>query len=445
MPITVIGISHDTAPVEIREQVHLQDEQLPAVLKRLANDVAECVVLSTCNRLEVYALCEPWHVRSALLPGVFGDLAGRIMPHLYSRTGTEAVKHLFRVAAGLDSLVPGEVQILGQVQRAWQAAHSMGTTGPVLSQLFHKAVAFGKRVHSETDISRRPASVSYAAVTLARQIFGNELAGRRVLVIGTGEVGEGVARCLYEHGLHTTVVAHRQVERAHTVARRYHAGVITWDQLPQHLALADIVISSTAAPHIIIQRRQVAEAMRARPHRPLYLIDLAVPRDIDPASAEVEGVYLHDIDDLQAVVRTTLEERRQALPEIEIMVEQEAARFDDWLRARSVAPTIEALRAQADDVVKRETEWALSRLSHLSERVRQVVQALAARVAGKLLHGPIQWLKGRALDSAQPSYDLTTEQFVRLFYGTDDRARHPQEQHPPPGAGQKEGTEETDV
>ncbi len=447
MPITVIGISHDTAPVEIREQVHLQDEQLPAVLRRLAGRVAECVVLSTCNRLEVYALCEYRHVHSVILPEVFGDLAGRIMPHLYSRTGTEAVKHLLRVAAGLDSLVLGEVQILGQVQRAWQAAHSAGTTGPVLSQLFHKAVAFGKRVHSETDISRRPASVSYAAVTLARQIFGNEVAGRRVLVIGTGEVGEGVARCLYEHGLHTTVVAHRQVERAHAVARRYHAEVITWDQLPRHLALADIVISSTAAPHIIIHRRQVDEAMRARPHRPLYLIDLAVPRDIDPASAEVEGVYLHDIDDLQAVVRTTLEERRQALPEIEIMVEQEAARFDDWLRARSVAPTIEALRAQADDVVKRETEWALSRLSHLSERDRQVVEALAARVAGKLLHGPIQWLKGRALDSAPPSYDLTREQFVRLFYGADSRAHHPQGQHSGQKANQKEkeGTEETDV
>jgi glutamyl-tRNA reductase len=430
MRIVVTGVSHDTAPLEVRERIHLHSEQLASVLTGMAGapHISECVVLSTCNRLEVYAVCSGARGVSAMLAGAFGERVSELKPYTYYHEGVSAVRHLFRVASGVDSLVLGEVQILGQVRRAWQSAHKAGTTGPVLSQLFHKAVALGKRVHSETTISRRPASVSYAAVALAKQIFGEGLRDRRVLVIGTGEVGEGVARCLYEHGLHTTVVAHRQVERARTVARRYHADVILWEHLPQYLVLSDIVISSTAAPHTILQRRQIAEAMQARANRPLYLIDLAVPRDIDPTAAEVPGVHLHNIDDLQNVVHTGLQERQQALPEIEAMIEQETARFSEWLMARSVAPTIQAVRAQADEVVRRETEWALSKLPDLTDRERQIVEALAARVAGKLLHGPIQWLKAQAPHRPEPSYDLselTSEQLAEMFYGTDEQAPAP--------------------
>src|SRR5205823_1881918 len=214
-------------------------------------------------RFEVYTV-SPGEPRergpNGLLARLLGESYQALEPYTYYHANSEAVSHLFSVASGIDSLVLGEVQILGQVQRAWQAAHEVGAAGPVLSQLFHKAVALGKRVHSETDISRQPASVSYAAVTLARQIFGRDLSDRRVLIIGTGEVGEGVARCLHEYGVRCTVVAHRQLERAHAVARRYSAEIATWDRLPDCLAAADIVVSSTAAPHFILQRKHVEEA-----------------------------------------------------------------------------------------------------------------------------------------------------------------------------------------
>jgi glutamyl-tRNA reductase len=354
-----------------------------------------------------------------MLSSIFGETFDKICSHTYLHTSFAAVKQLCTVVSGIDSLILGETQILGQVQRAWQVAHRAGAAGPVLSQLFHRAVALGKRVHSETPISRQPASISYAAVVLAKQIFGQTLRDRHVLVIGTGEVGEGVARCLYEHGLHATVVAHRQLEKAHNVARRYEAEVASWDELPQRLMAADVVISSTSAPHTILQRQQVAEAMQGRQERPLYLIDLAVPRDIDPSAAELPGVHLHNIDDLHAVVRTTLQERQSALPAIQAMIDAETARFTEWLRARSTAPTLQGLQAQAEMVIERELRWAVSKLPDLSPKDLRVVEAMAARITGKLLHGPIQWLKAQTLEASEHEYtieDVDATQLAGLFY-----------------------------
>jgi glutamyl-tRNA reductase len=423
VPICVIGLNHDTAPVEVRERYSLAGEQLSAALQSARGLAEECVILFTCNRLEIYASLGREHDIESLLDRVLGGPPQELRDFLYTHTSSSAAKHLFRVAAGIDSLVLGEVQILGQVQRAWQSAHTAGVAGPVLSQLFHRAVALGKRVQSETSISRLPASVSYAAVVLARRIFGPELAERRVLVIGTGEVGEGVARCLYEQGVRATVVAHRQIERAQVVAHRYQAEMATWDELPERLASTDIVISSTAAPHYILQRRHIEDATRQRPpeSRPLYLIDLAVPRDIDPAAGQLPGVHLHNVDDLQAVVRSTLEERRSALPEIEAMVEVETMRFMDWMRARSTAPTIKELQSRAQEVTGSELGWAMSKLPDLTPRERQVVEAMASRIAGKLIHGPIQWLKAQAEASTEPEPDygmskLTPAELTELFY-----------------------------
>ena len=392
------------------------------------------MIVSTCNRFELYVLLQEEQRQGHQLLGqaildLFAEDGARLEDYAYSHHSQAAIRHLFRVASGIDSLVPGEVQILGQVQRAWQAAHKAGAVGPVLSQLFHKAVALGKRVHSETDISRRPASVSYAAVVLAKRILGAQLGARRVLVIGTGEVGAGVARCLQEHGLQATLIAHRQLERAHSVARQYEAEVAGWDELPDHLASADVVISSTAAPHTVLQREHIQEAISNRPDRPLYLIDLAVPRDIDPLAAKLPGVHLHNIDDLQAVVQTTLEERRSALPQIERMVRAEVSEFTHWLNARTTFPTIKTLREQADAVVERELQWAFAKMSDLSPRERQVVEAMAARITGKLLHGPIQWLKSQGLtqNTIEPDYGISSmdaRQIADLFYsgiGTLDR------------------------
>lgn len=423
--LNVLGLNHVTAPVRVRERFALSGERLHAALQAALNIAEECVVISTCNRLEIYSLVASKEHPSSLLESIYGDARHELLPYTYSHNGEAAAKHLFRVASGLDSLVLGEVQILGQAQKAWQASHRAGAAGPVLSQLFHRAVALGKRVRSETDVSARPASVSYAAVVLAREIFGPRLAERRVLVIGTGEVSEGVARCLYDHGVRATVVAHRQLERAQVVARRYQAETATWDELPARLAGSDIVISSTAAPHYVLQRQHIEAAMLARPHRPLYLIDLAVPRDIDPAAAEVPNVRLRNIDDLQEVVRTSLAERQSALPQIEAMIEVEAARFSEWLRARSTGPMIKELQSQAGAVARKELEWAMSKLPDLTERERQVVEALASRLTGKLLHGPIQWLKAQAETGLaaearlQPDYgmsNLSEQELAELFY-----------------------------
>jgi len=307
---------------------------------------------------------------------------------------------------------------LGQVRRAWQAAHRAQLAGPVLSQLFHRAVALGKRVHSETPLSRLPASVSYAAVALAREIFGRDLASRRVLVIGTGEVGEGVARCLFENGMSATVVAHRRLERAESVARRYHAEMALWEELPARLAETDVVISSTAAPHTIVQKDQVANALAERPERPLHLIDLAVPRDIDPAAGELPNVYLHNIDDLQAVVSSTLEERKAALPAIMSIVQAETVRFDEWLRERAAVPAIRQMRGQADEIRQAEVDWALQKLPNLSERERAIVEAMAARIVGKLLHEPTGLLKAGA-HTGHENYDISPEQLERMFYSSE--------------------------
>lgn len=417
----MVGISHDTAPVEVRERFSLSGDGLAVALKAASALANECVIISTCNRLEIYALLEPDRSPTALLSVLAPDDADELRPYTYSQVGSAAVRHLFRVTAGLESLVLGEVQILGQTQRAWQAAHQQGVAGPVLSQLFHRAVALGKRVHNETPISRQPASVSYAAVVLARQVLGSNLADRQALVIGTGEVGEGVARCLHDYGVRPTVVAHRQLERAETIARRYQADTAAWDDLPSCLASADIVISSTSAPHYILQRQHIEDAVSARGGRPLYLIDLAVPRDIDPSAAELPGVHLHNVDDLHSVVSTTLRERESALPEIETMVAAEASRFMEWLRARSTAPTIQELQAQAQAITQGELAWAIAKLPNMDERERRVVEAMASRIAGKLLHGPIQWLKAEAERSTtgEPDYGmsrLTGTEMAAMFY-----------------------------
>jgi glutamyl-tRNA reductase len=405
----------------VRELFALSGERLDAALHSVPQ-VAEAVILSTCNRLEVYAALPNASRPDELLHNVFPETAEHWREYAYSYGGDAAARHLFKVVSGIDSLVVGEVQILGQVQRAWQSAHKAGKAGPVLSQLFHRAVALGKRVHSETSISRLPASVSYAAVVLARRIFGQSLAAHRALVIGTGEVGEGVAHCLNENGVHATVVAHRQLERAQDVARRYQADTALWEDLPRCLENADIVISSTAAPHYILQRQHIEEAMRHRHGRPLYLIDLAVPRDIEPAVAELPGVHLHNVDDLQSVVRTTLEQRQSAIPEIAVMIDVETVRFSEWLRARTAAPVIKELQTQAGEVTRREVAWAMAKMPDLTDRERQIVESMASRIAGKLLHGPIQWLRAQVAGSTagqEPDYGmnrLSPEEIKALFY-----------------------------
>ena len=411
MDLILTGLSHQTASLEEREAATLRGERLPDALARLARVAGEGAILSTCNRTEIYAYTDgdPAAVAAMLRAELLGSAGANA--HWYTRSGADAAGHLFRVAAGLDSLVPGEVQILGQIKEAWAAAHAAGVAGPICSALFQRALAAGKRVRTTTAISALPASISYAAVTLVRRILGG-LEGRRVLVIGAGTMGEAVARCLMENGAGTLLVANRHAERAVALAAAHGGAAVTWAELPAALAAADVVISATDAPGFVLPLEMLRRAVHGRPETPLHLIDLAVPRDIDPQCARLPGVFLHNIDDLREVVDAGLAARRAALPAATAIVDEEAAAFRAWLDSRRAAPTIEALRRRADAIRQNETEWALSHLNDLSERDRQIVEALAARLVGKLLHEPTVRLRQLA---GAPEGDTYTEAIHTLF------------------------------
>jgi len=387
MEIVLTGLSHHTAPIEAREAAALRGDQLPAALARLAAVAADGAIISTCNRTEIYAYGGPDAV--ALAATLRAQVVGpdTVRPAWYTLQGAAAVAHLFAVAAGLDSLIPGEVQILGQIKHAWAAAHAAGVAGPVCSALFQRALAAGKRVRNETPISTLPASVSYAAVALVRRILGS-LSGRQVLVIGAGAMGEGVARCLMANGAGTLLVANRHPERAAALAAAQGGRPVAWAAIPAALRQVDIVISATDAPGFVLDAATVHAARPSGTAAPLHLIDLAVPRDIDPACADLPGVFLHNIDHLRAVIDSALTARRQVLPQATAIVADEAQAFLAWLDERRAAPTIAALHQQAETIRRQETDWALARLSTLSAHDRQIVEALASRLVGKLLHGP---------------------------------------------------------
>jgi glutamyl-tRNA reductase len=411
MDLIVTGLSHQTASLEEREAATLRGEKLPDALARLARLAGEGAILSTCNRTEIYAYSDgdPAAVAATLRAALLGPAGSG--DQWYTRSGADAAAHLFRVAAGLDSLVPGEVQPLGQTTAPWPPAQPAGVAGPVCSALFQRALAAGKRVRSTTAISALPASISYAAVSLVRRILGR-LEGRRVLVVGAGVMGEAVARCLMENGAGALLVANRHAARALALAAAHGGSAVAWDDLPVALAAADVVISATDAPGFVLPMDLVRKASHARPETPLHLIDLAVPRDIDPECAGLPGVFLHNIDDLRDVVDAGLAARRAALPAATAIVEEEAAAFRAWLESRRAAPTIEALRRRADAIRQNETEWALSHLNDLSARDRQIVEALAARLVGKLLHEPTVRLRELA---AAPEGDTYTEAIHTLF------------------------------
>ena len=407
MSLVLVGTSHRLAPVEVRERVAFDREQASALAHRLAAHGAEVVCLSTCNRTEIYAVHEDAGEAEAL-----ANSALEATPELYRLRDEEAALHLFRVAAGLDSLVPGEGEILGQVRTSYED----GVTGPVLDRLFRQALHAGKKVRAETAIAESPSSVSSAAAALAQQVFG-DLDGCRVLLVGAGGVSELAARNLASRGATIGWVASRTLERARELAERHGAEGIDLDALGSRIAQADIVVASTSAPDFVIGSQQVPP----RKGRPLFLIDLAVPRDIEPATAEIEGVYLYDIDDLEAVVSESLSGRRREAERAEAIVAQEAARFRDWLASLEVVPAIASLREWAERVRSGEVAKAEARLGRLSESERETVESLTTQIVNKLLHLPIVRLK-QAAATEGPGY----VEAARHLFGLseeDDRAR----------------------
>lgn len=414
MQLFLLGLNHKTAPVEVREQLALPPSRLPLALRALREQAGarEAAILTTCNRAEIYAVGEA--DAAPRLEQFLGEFHHLPVPglrhHLYLKGEGDSARHLFRVASGIDSLVLGESQILGQVKGALEAARTHGAMGGVLDELFRRAISCGKRARSETAIGRGALSVGSAAVELARQIFG-PLQGHTVLILGAGKISELTAQHLVASGARRILVANRTHQRARELAESFNdlnaggatapqgapengvmARAIIWDEFPQHLAEADIVIASTGAPGFVLSAEQAALAMKRR-QRPLLLIDIAVPRDIDPLAHQLNNVFLYDIDDLQGVVRLNAAQRAGELSSVESIIEDEVAAWNGWYRGLGTQPLMAALARRAEDIRDREVETALSQMPDLSPREQDIVRALGRSISGKLMHAPLRHLR----------------------------------------------------
>lgn len=410
MAMVVVGLNHKTAPVAVREQLAIAEPELAEPLADFRHPALhEVVILSTCNRVEIYMETRDTAAAVAACTDFLSNYrrieAAAFEPHLVYRYDAEAVRHLFRVAASLDSLVVGEPQILGQVKAAYMAAQQAGRTGLIFNHLFDRALGVGKAVRHETGINDHAVSVSYAAVELAKKIF-ESLQQRTAMVLGAGETSELAARHLVRQGVTSMFVANRTHDRAVRLAQALQAKAIHWESLEEHLVHADIVVSSTAAPEPIVDKAMVQRVMRARRGQSMFFIDIAVPRDIDPEVNHVENVFLYDIDDLEHVIAANRREREREALVAEEIVWREVRQFEQWLEARDAVPTIVALRRQADRIRQEELEKALAKLGPLDKKQRQAIEALTSGIVNKLLHGPTINLKrsteqGRLRDYVQ--------------------------------------------
>jgi glutamyl-tRNA reductase len=394
MRLVLVGTSHHHAPVELRERVALEREQARRLAAALAEGGGEAVCLSTCNRTEIYIAAESAQAAEGAAVAALAELEPDVEGALYRLSDQAAALHLFRVAAGLDSLVPGEGEILGQVRTAYES----GTTGPLLDRVFRQALHAGRKVRAQTAIGESPASVSAAAAALAEQVFG-DLDGRAILLVGAGKISEQAARNLLTRGARIAFVANRTLDRAQELAARFGAEALPLEQIEDELATADVVVASTSAPGYVLDAETVARAVKRRRGRQLLLIDLAVPRDLDPAIHDLEGCYLYDIDDLEAIVAETLVGRRSEAERAETIVAGEAEKFHEWHAALDVVPAIASLRARAEEIREGELLKAEALLGRLDESQRKAVESITAQIVNKLLHLPTVRLKQAAAAS----------------------------------------------
>ena len=418
--LLVVGLSYKTAPIELRERVALPEGRAAGVLRELVSSdhVYEAVALSTCNRTELYlAVGDDVEAETTAL-GILARQSDirptELISHLYSLRNEQAARHLFRVTAGLDAMVVGEAEIQGQVKRAYELALVENTTSAFMNRLFREALAAGKRVRTETRVGAPSVSVSSVAVQLAQETLG-DLTGRRVIVIGAGETGELTARALTERGVRSVFMANRHYDRAIGLAQRFGGYAVRFDALPAELERADIVVSATASPHHIVERDELAAVMEARGGRPLLLIDLAVPRDIDPEVAKLEGVFLHDVDDLQRVVDRNLSGREAETRRAEALVDHELARFTRWLQTLEVVPTVAALHERGAAVARQVLAENTGRWESLGEADRARLEVVAATIVKRLLHQPTLQLKARGDDPATYAY----VQALRELFGLE--------------------------
>lgn len=400
MYLIVLGINHRTAPVEVRGQVTFPPEQLARALAELTalDDVHEAAILSTCNRTEVYctrddtasAAVADWLCRFHKID------PGTLQPHLYNYLEAEAVRHILRVAAGLDSMILGEPQILGQMKDSYQQALQANSLDTLVNRLFQHTFSVAKQIRTDTAIGASPVSVAFAAVSLARQIFGR-LEKQTALLIGAGETIELTARHLHERGIGKIVIANRTVSRAHDLAAQFDGYGIELDEIPAHLAEADIVISSTGSSEPVITRGQVKKALKKRKHRPIFMVDIAVPRDIATNVAELDDIYLYTVDDLQQVIEENLHSREEAAQQAEEIIDVQVERFMAWMRSLNAVPTVRAYRDYAKSLGARELEKATRQLAN-GKPPQEVAETLTRNLIRKLTHNPSVNLRSAAAE-----------------------------------------------
>jgi glutamyl-tRNA reductase len=404
--IVVVGVNHTTAPLAVREALAFPKDALREALTRLRQEagLGEAMILSTCNRVEIYGRAQQVYSDDVaeFLARYHARPRAELDAHLYRLDGDDAVRHAFRVAASLDSMVLGEPQILGQVKEAYDVAEKAGSLGAVLTALRNRSIAAAKRTRAETAIGRNAISVSHVAVELARKIFG-ELRDRSVLLVGAGKMSEIAARQMVRDGARASVLGGRTFARAEQLAAALGGRAAPFESLRAELAKADIVISGTGAPGVVIQRADVEAAQAARRGRPLFLIDIAVPRDVDPEAARVSGVFLYDLDDIRKVADANLRERRKEASAAESIVDAEVRSFLEWRRSLEVVPLLVELRQRADEIRRAELEKARKRLGPLTAEQENAIEAATSAIVNKLLHGPTVHLKQMA-GNGQPEH-----------------------------------------
>lgn len=415
--IVLLGVNHKTTPVAIREKIALADgyEQALAALKNIPG-LREYYLLSTCNRVELLLVTEPGGtVQEAVVDFLFGETISReeSRQYLYVFYDMAAVHHLFMVAASLDSMVVGEAQILGQLKEAYRHAAHFGCTGPLLNKLIHKSFSVAKRVRTETAIGSHAVSISYAAVQLAKKIFGN-LSDKNVLLIGAGEMAELAAEHLVGQGIGSVTVANRTLARAITLAKRFNGSAVALEELVAQLQRVDIIISSTGATDIILHKEDVKSVMRARMNRPLFFIDIAVPRDLDPRLNDLENVYLYDIDDLSNVVQINKSERDKEAVQAGRIVDEETLKFERWFNGLAVTPTIQALKHKMDEIGQLELARTLARMPELTESDRDHLARMITAITTRILHDPLMYLKSESC-AGRDNSDLKVTTVRELF------------------------------
>ncbi|HEU5184988.1 MAG TPA: glutamyl-tRNA reductase [Gemmatimonadaceae bacterium] len=418
MALTLVGVSHRTADIEVRERLAHAPHEIPQTLAavRAETGAREGVLLSTCNRTELYLVEGDRDATEGAWAALSKRLGSDASAHGYVRRERDVVRHLFRVASGLDSMILGETQIQGQVRDAWQMGRSQSSAA--LNRLFQTALLVAGRVRSETTIGHGAASISSAAVQLAKKIFGS-LQGRRAMILGAGEMAELALECLAAQGVRTTIVANRTYDRASTIASHHGATAMHYDECWPRLAEVDVMVCSTSAPHAIVATAHIEPTLAARGDRPLCILDIALPRDVDPAVGGLDNVYLYDLDDLRQVVAATVDQRRSEVPSADRLIEEEVEAYWSWLAGLAAVPVLTEFRARMDDVRERELRQLLRRLEHLPHSDRQTIELFSRALMNKFMHEPSVRLR----EAAANGRGLGIVDAVRYLFALEDEAR----------------------